>query len=307
MTASGELIHCDDTQHPELLWAARGAGPGFPAIVTKFYLGVRPKFNGMLSSAFVYPISQYRTVMDWVVKIAEGYEEGSEIAAVSAVPAGMSERCIIPLFVTFQQTEAESIAALELANTTRPPGFIVEQVNQPTSIADQYRDQANANPTGHRYCADNAYISNGEDVTSVLEKAFLTPPHPKAFSLWYAMHPCSRRNLPDMALSMQTDHYFALYTIWEQEKDDEPCLRWVRDIMKDVEKHSEGAYLGDSDFQVRRTRFWADENAQRLMDLRRKFDPKGTICGYLDVGDASRANGLKNEHERKLFTNPILT
>jgi len=111
------------------------------------------------------------------------------------------------------------------------------------------------------------------------------------------MAPTSRRKLPDMALSMQSDHYFALYTVWEDEGDDVRCLKWVRDIMKDVEKHSEGAYLGDSDFQVRRTKFWSDENAKRLMRIRRAQDPKGTICGYLDVNDASGVEGLANEHE----------
>jgi hypothetical protein len=111
------------------------------------------------------------------------------------------------------------------------------------------------------------------------------------------MAPTSRRPLPEMALSMQSDHYFALYTVWEKPEDDERCQKWVRDIMKLVERHSEGAYLGDSDFQVRRTKFWKDENAKRLMQLRREWDPKGTICGYLDVDDASGVDGLANEHE----------
>ena len=41
--ASGELIHADDSNHPELLWAARGAGPGFFGVVTRFHLQVYPR------------------------------------------------------------------------------------------------------------------------------------------------------------------------------------------------------------------------------------------------------------------------
>ena len=101
----------------------------------------------------------------------------------------------------------------------------------------------------------------------------------------------------DMALSMQSDHYFATYTIWEDEKDDGKCQSWVRSIMTDVERYSVGSYLGDSDFQVRRTKFWGQEQGVRLMQIRREWDSQGKICGYLDEGDRSGSNGLKNVFE----------
>jgi hypothetical protein len=63
-----------------------------------------------------------------------------------------------------------------------------------------------------------------------------------------------------------------------------------------VERHSVGAYLGDSDFQVRQTRFWGEEQGQRLMKIRRERDPHGRICGFLDEGDRAGVDGLKNEH-----------
>ena len=174
----------------------------------------------------------------------------------------------------------------------------MEAANQPTSLLKEYDDQARANPLRHRYTCDNAYIDNDADVTEVLRAAFTTlPTESKAFALWYSMNPCSRRQLPDMALSMQSDHYLALYTIWKDEKDDNRCNSWVKDVMADVEKHSVGAYLGDSDFQVRRTKFWEDAQAQKLMKLRQKWDPQGTVCGYLDQGDKSGKNGLENIHE----------
>lgn len=129
----------------------------------------------------------------------------------------------------------------------------------------------------------------------MLETAFTTLPSEKSFALYYAMNPCSRRTLPDMALSMQSDHYFAIYSVWETPEQDAKCQSWVRETLESVEKFSEGAYLGDSDFQVRRPKFWTDENARKLMVLRRQRDPHGRICGYLDLGDASGVNGLPVE------------
>lgn len=297
MTVEGKHIRVDSEHNSDLLWAAKGAGPGFPAIITRFYLQVRPQIPNMLSSTFIYPIARYREVMNWIINITPDYDSATEIAVVATTPPGIDELCIIPLFVTFQNSEEDCLRALGYANKTRPEGFLLEDVNKKTSLAQEYRDQANANPQGHRYCVENGYVKNSVDVISVLEPGFTTLPSPKSFALWYAMAPCSRRVLPDMALSMQSDHYFALYTIWKDGRDDERCEQWVRNIMKKVVPYCEGAYMGDSDFQVRQTKFWTDEKARKLMDVRRSWDPLGHICGYLDYGDVAGAKGLLNIDE----------
>jgi hypothetical protein len=200
--------------------------------------------------------------------------------------------------ITFQNTEEAAITSLKIVNDTHPPGAIMESKCRVTSLEQECIDQAGANPEGHRYTSDNAYIDNDADVSEVLREAFTTlPENSKTFALWFSMNPSSRRELPDMAVSMQSDHYFALYTIWEDAKDDARCKSWVKDVMVGVEKHSVGAYLGDSDFQVRRTKFWEDSKAKRLMAVRRKWDPSGRVCGYLDEGDKSGIVGLENVHE----------
>lgn len=297
--ATGELVHCNAEQNSELYWMARGSGPGFPGVVTKFYLEVRKTFSHMTISVFGYPMSEYRRVMDWVVDISPRSDEGIEIVACAQCLPGQTEHSIVVPFLTFKNSKEEAEASLEPINRSRPAGAIFEIVNQPTSLANQYAGQAASNPEGHRYCSENAYIANDENVTDVLEVAFTTLPHPKAFAIYFAMNPCSRRSLPDMALSMQSDHYFATYTCWEDAADDVWCLDWVRGVMSTIEKHSVGAYLGDSDFQVRRTRFWSEKNGKKLMTLRRKWDPKGRFCGYLDVNDQSGVHGLENIHEWK--------
>ena len=57
--ANGEHVHADDTNHPDLLWAARGAGPGFCGVVTRFYFEVcrRPR---ILRTGHVYPLDAAR-------------------------------------------------------------------------------------------------------------------------------------------------------------------------------------------------------------------------------------------------------
>jgi len=230
--------------------------------------------------------------------MASECDESIEVVALSLRPDPAEDPVIMSHFVTFKDSDDEAISSLKKINDTHPPGAVMESMCKPTSLSLEYDDQACANPEKHRYTSDNAYIDNDANVTEVLRTAFNTlPKDSKTFALWYSMYPCSRRNLPDMALSMQSDHYFALYTVWEDRKDDERCNQWVKDVMKDVETQSIGAYLGDSDFQIRRSKFWDGSKARRLMEVRRKWDPQGFICGYLDKGDKSGVSGLENVHE----------
>ena len=46
VTADGELIRADEEQNSDLLWAARGAGPGFFGVVTRFHLRTYPAAAG---------------------------------------------------------------------------------------------------------------------------------------------------------------------------------------------------------------------------------------------------------------------
>jgi hypothetical protein len=162
-------------------------------------------------------------------------------------------------------------------------------------LEQEYSHQKQANPAGHRYHCDNAFINNDADIPSVLEKALTTSPSKETYAFWTPMSPWSQRDIADMAVSLRTDHYLALYTICKDEEDDIKCRNWADDVIKDVKKYFAGSYTGDIDFQVRTTRFWSEENGKRLMEIRRKWDPTGIICGYLDTGDKSGVDGLDNQ------------
>lgn len=295
MTANGLQLHCSESENSDLFWAARGAGPGFPAIVTRFHLQTIPLPRHIRSSAYIFPKSLFKTALNWVISITPDYDADTEIVCVGRYIPEYEESDVIVGLTTLKASDEEAISALQAAEETLPSGCIRKCFAEPTSLQEQYIDQALANPEGHRYCSDNAYINNDADVATVLEETFTTLPSRKSFSLWYAMAPTSRRKLPDMALSMQSDHYLAIYSIWETAEDDDKCQSWVSGVMNRMQPHTVGQYLGDSDFQVRSTKYWSEEHGKRLMEIRRKWNPEGRICGYLVSGDQSGAKGLPNK------------
>jgi hypothetical protein len=47
---------------------------GFPAIVTAFYLEIRDSFSEMRSSTFTWPISEYKKILAWTIKVISWLE-----------------------------------------------------------------------------------------------------------------------------------------------------------------------------------------------------------------------------------------
>ncbi|KAF6808706.1 hypothetical protein CSOJ01_07378 [Colletotrichum sojae] len=308
VTADGRELRCSETENADLFWAARGAGPGFPAMVTRFHLHTRP-LTGMYQSLYFYPLSRFAEILNWVVAISPKASSQVEIVLLTLTPPGASEPQVMANFLSFGGGP-EPLIPLHSSHPSKPLSSVFAT---PTSLPRQYADQDAANPPAHRYISENAYVKNDEDVADVLREAFTTLPTPQSFALYFSMNPCSRRRqlgpgetvtdtaatMPDMALSMQSDHYFALYTIYPDAEDDERCRGWVRGVMEGVERRSAGSYLGDADFRHRRTRFWGEEQGARLMRVRREWDPEGRICGYMDEADDKGVEGLKNEFEWK--------
>ncbi|KAK4944551.1 hypothetical protein LTR10_015985 [Elasticomyces elasticus] len=133
VTAKGQLVHCDATHHQDLYWAARGAGPGFLGVVTKFYLNVSPSYSNILSSTFIYPVSEYRKVLDWVVKIAPSFDEDTEIVSVACIPAGapaLSGSCILANFLTFKNSDEAARTALKSVPRAPEKQEAVEEVDE---------------------------------------------------------------------------------------------------------------------------------------------------------------------------------
>lgn len=69
VTANGQLVRADTNTNKDLFWAARGGGPNFPGIVTRFHLQTRSAPRVMRSSVYVYPLEYYKMAMNWALKV----------------------------------------------------------------------------------------------------------------------------------------------------------------------------------------------------------------------------------------------
>ncbi|MCX7739608.1 MAG: FAD-binding oxidoreductase [Meiothermus sp.] len=281
VTAEGERVRANAKENPDLYWAARGAGPGFPGVVTRFYLQTRPLPRALTQTTHIYPLDCTTEVLAWLQEVHAQVDPRVELVALSLVPPGLGERALVVHGLAMVDSPTEGREALAPLETSPALGkALLRQVAEPTCFEDERREQLRQNPEGARYAVDNAWLQGPPGVVApLLMEAFTTPPTPETFALWFSMAPL--RPLPDMALSLQSEIYFALYTIWRAPADDARCRGWLAQQMRRLEPITLGQYLGDSDFTTRSLRFMQEENWARLQAIRARRDPLGLFVGYL--------------------------
>jgi FAD/FMN-containing dehydrogenase len=69
VTPGGQLVRADANTNEDLFWAARGGGPAFPGIVTRFHLRTQSAPRVMRSSVYVFPSTHYKTALSWALEV----------------------------------------------------------------------------------------------------------------------------------------------------------------------------------------------------------------------------------------------
>ena len=295
VTADGDVVEASATQNPDLFWAARGSGPGFFGVVTEFRLRTRPRFHELTRTTYVYPAEVAEEVLAWLHRARHDVPRSVELVAVGSTPPlppelGYERPALVVDGVSFDGGR-ESLRALDTCPVAGRA--LVARIAQPAGMAELRAEQIRANPEGHRYVVDNAYLA-GDTGTLIpaLTPAFTDLPAPKAFSLWFDLTefpapPEPARPLPDMALSLQSDIYFATYVVSEDLERDAACRHFVDATMTRLEPFSLGCYLGDSDFTARPDKFMSDQAWDRYQAIRADRDPERRFAGYLTADEAT--------------------
>jgi hypothetical protein len=291
VTAAGELLRCDATQNSDLYWAARGAGPGFPAVVVRFHLQTYEKPAVMWQDTWSFSLDDAEAVVHWLHDVLPRLDRRVEpVMAATRLPDvplydGVEHPggTVLLLHTTCMADSADEAQRLIAEGLGDCPvlGQELGHVNGPTSIAEESRAQIDQNPDGYRYAVDCAWTdADADTLAPLLLDIWRSLDTTHSFSIWYGWHPV--RDLPDMAFSVEGNVYVATYLIYPDAADDEKYRTRVHEQTAAIAADGGvGVYLGDTDFTRRPDRFLSDENFRRLQDVRVQRDPEGRIASYL--------------------------
>ena len=248
VTAEGELLHCDETQNSDFLWAARGAGTGYFAAVTKMTLSTYPKRKECRRCVYTFGVSDVSDLVRWASSVVDQVPRNVEmvISAYSNDPDGnWAPTRVVLSAIAFTDTEEEAKAALAYLDTCP----ILERASMkkvllPFLLEDGYAFGTAADPEGMRYATDSVYLEAEPEVLATrLIEMFETLPTPKSHVFWLNWGPV--RPWKDMALSIQANIYVAVYSVWDNEADDAAMEKWPVDQMRKLEDISKGSQMND--------------------------------------------------------------
>jgi FAD/FMN-containing dehydrogenase len=288
VTADGELVHADAEENADLYWAARGSGPGFFGVITRFYLRTYRSVP-MWQDTWTFGLEELEPLLEWLHGVLPELDVVVEpVVAATRLPDvplhdGVARPAEPVLLLHTTLTASDAVAAERLLapfDASPLAGRALGHVRGATTIVEENVAMTLQNPEGYRYAADSQWTDAPASVLAPrLRRIYEELPTEHSFSIWYGWAPT--RPLPDMAFSLERNVYLATYAIWSDPADDERHRDWVAGHHRGLAEVGDGVYLGDSDFTRRPDRFMADANLARLEEIRAARDPEGLFVSYL--------------------------
>ncbi|MBV9367327.1 MAG: FAD-binding oxidoreductase [Solirubrobacterales bacterium] len=281
VTADGELVRANESQNADLLWAARGAGPGFFGVVTRFHLRTFPRPAAMTHDTWMFELDDLEALLEWIDGLLPELDRMVEpVIAATRLPRPEGPPVLLLHTTAMCESEAEADHVLAPLAACPIADRAISHERGPTTIEQENEAQALQNPEGHRYGVDCTWTdARARELAPLLRDLWSELPTEHSFSIWYGWAPA--RPLPDMAFSVEGRAYIATYAIWSDPADDERHRDWVVRHTERLAALGKGVYLGDTDFTHRPDRFLSEANFGRLEEIRGRRDPDRLFCSYL--------------------------
>jgi FAD/FMN-containing dehydrogenase len=285
VTADGELLRADEKQNADLFWAARGAGPGFFGVVTRFHLALHPRPKAFLKSDYVYPIEVYDEVLRFVRAVQPQLSRSMECMVFTRRDIlghpGPGALLTAPVIAGSKDEAIEALAILEKCPVVDKA--VRREINVVTELDELLQGGEDLlYPVGARYAADNMWTNvSAERLLPGMRRIAATLPTAPSHMMWMLWGPTEQR--PDMAFSVEDDLCIALYSVWRDEAEDAKHQAWVTDHMKSLEPLASGIQLANENLGARPFKFIADDKLKRLEAVRTKYDPDSLFHSYMGV------------------------
>ena len=280
VTADGELRRADEQTDADLFWAARGAGPGFFGVVTRFHLRLHEWPRTAMNSIYLYPAELLEEIFTWAREIGPSVARSVEMMLFLQRPGG-DQRVIGVTGPVLAGSEEEARDALTILETcpVRDRASAASPC-MPADFADLVATSRLLFPDGNRFAADNMWTSApATDLVPGLRRIADTLPPEPSHAMWMNWGPSPAR--PDMAYSVEDDVYIALYASWRDPGDDDRHARWPGDRMREMEHLATGIQLADENLAERPARFVSDAHLRRLDEVRARYDPDARFHSWM--------------------------
>jgi hypothetical protein len=299
ITADGRKLHASAVENADLFWAARGSGPGFFGVVTRFYLRLGKHPEGLWSDSITLPLRMLERVATWLDEITPrldprvepmgwiGFLDGHEVGA-SGSESHSAERVLLLNSLIYADSDDEGQQLLAPLRELPFADEVISRTTVKTSFTELFDFQRVLYQRGRRYAVDCHWTDTPpqEQPLSRLIDAMERSPSTRTHVLWQLPFGNYTRQQPEMAASILGRYFVSIYAVWEESADDDANIGWLRDALAPFEEISTGHYAGDVDLTARESRparTLSDERWKRYLALKSLWDPEDLFQRHLNA------------------------
>jgi FAD/FMN-containing dehydrogenase len=293
VTANGELVHADATHNPELFWAARGAGPGFFGVVTRYELALHTLPPTIAAASVTFDAKSMVEAGEWVGRFAQSAPAQLEIICVLGVndpePKPDTPQSLLVAAFAFAGSETQARQWLApLTSTPRGAKVLARGDFAKATLAQLQQVNDASFPDGFRFYADHSWSNaTPAQLLERLRPVAFKAPSRRSFSFFSpnTVRVDLKAVQTQAAFSMAGSQYFGAYGFWKEPENDRANLAWVRATLDAVEPVTVGQYVGEADLAAgpqRLARCFSPDALRKLSALRREYDPAGVFHSYLE-------------------------
>lgn len=281
--ASGQRVTASAENHPDLFWAARGGGPLFCGVATRFHVDIFSRPAAVYGSTYVYEIEAAPGVVTWMEKARLVQDRKVEMVLIFATAppdensATARRQCIVSA-VCFADDLQEARRLLDVIAEGAPDaGLVFKEEVQETSISKLYSEDKSNLPI--RQAVETAWTDDVVAASRCIIDNFNKVPSEKTV-IYFNYR--SRPTLPeDAAYSAMGKAFMLSMAMWSNAADDEANILWSDNLMQDLQPVRKAVYINETELvrhPERARHAFSPRNWKKLKEVAAKYDPTGMFA-----------------------------
>ncbi len=305
VTADARYVRATATENPDLFWGLRGGGGNF-GIVSLFEFQLHPVGPEVLSGVVVYPHSQAKTLLtryrEWVEQMPEELNVWAILRKAPPLPFLPKEvhgQDVVVLACFYDGDVESGKRALEpLRQLGQPLG---EHLGAQPYTQWQRAFDPLLTPGARNYWKSHNFteLSDGAIDTLIEYAGKLPSPHCEVF-IGLLGGKASRVPVDATAYAQREARFVVnMHGRWEQREGDQPGIAWARELFQALTPYATGGAYVNFMTQEETARVAAayGPNYERLLQLKRKFDPTNLFCLNQNLNPSQQARGKAFERK----------
>jgi FAD/FMN-containing dehydrogenase len=270
--ASGELVHANATENPDLYWALRGGGGNF-GVVTSFEYQLHPVGPTIVGGLAIHPFERAPEMLRFYGDVMRTAPDELTVAAVLLTGPDGQKACGMAL--AWSGPVEEGLKVVQPIKTFGSP--LMDVIGPIPYVGQQsLLDQAMPPHLLNYWKAD--FIGEmSDDLIRIAVDAYSRVPSPLSSILFFPIHGAATRVAPDAtAYPHRGGIHMGIYSLWTEAGQNAPNIAWVRENWQAIQPFVRGGVyvneLGDDEGDDRVRQAYGP-NYTRLAEIKARYDP----------------------------------